>query len=155
MALLTVMKGLPLAYNKDMQEDKEPVFDAYDTLSACLEMMTGMLSTMTIKADVMASSAKSGFMNATDAADYLVAKGLPFRNCHETIGKMVLYCIEQGKALEDLSLEELKSFSPLFEADVYDQISVEACIKSKKSQGSTSFDSVKNQLEEIQKQMNF
>ena len=155
MALLTVMKSLPLTYNKDMQEDKEPVFDAYDTLSACLEMTSGMLSTMTINEEAMAASAKSGFMNATDAADYLVAKGLPFRECHEIIGKMVLYCIEEKKALEDLSLEELKNFSSLFEADVYDKISVEACISSKKSEGSTSFDSVKKQLDDIREKMGF
>ena len=153
MTLLTVMKGLPLAYNKDMQEDKEPVFDAYDTLAPCLEMMAAMLSTMTVKTEVMAASAKSGFMNATDAADYLVAKGMPFRKCHETIGKMVLSCIEQGKSLEDLSLDELKRFSSLFEEDVYERISPEACIRSKKSEGSTSFDSVEKQLEAIRKNL--
>ncbi|MCI8608670.1 MAG: argininosuccinate lyase [Firmicutes bacterium] len=155
MALLTVMKGLPLAYNKDMQEDKEPVFDAHDTLTASLSMMCGMLSTMTIKKETMAASAKSGFMNATDAADYLVSKGLAFRDCHEIIGRLVLYCIENGTALEDLSLTELKQFSDAFESDIYDHISIPACISSKKSAGSTSPDSVKMQLAEIKEQMGY
>ncbi len=149
MALLTVMKGLPLAYNKDMQEDKEPVFDAFDTLSACLAMMEGMLSTISIKTEVMAASAKSGFMNATDAADYLVSKGLAFRDCHEIIGRIVLYCIEQNKAIEALSLDELKEFSPAFEEDVYSHIDIETCVNAKLSEGSTSYESVKKQLAAI------
>ena len=150
MALLTVMKGLPLAYNKDMQEDKEPVFDAHDTLLHCLKMMEGMLSTMTVNVDRMAQSAKSGFMNATDAADYLVSKGIPFRDCHEIIGKMVLYCIENNKSLEDLSMPELKSFSPAFDDDIYDHIDIKTCIKAKKSEGSTSYASVEKQLADIE-----
>ena len=150
MALLTVMKGLPLAYNKDMQEDKEPVFDAHDTLLHCLKMMEGMLSTMTVNVDRIAQSAKSGFMNATDAADYLVSKGIPFRDCHEIIGKMVLYCIENNKSLEDLSMPELKSFSPAFDDDIYDHIDIQACIKAKKSEGSTSYASVEKQLADIE-----
>ena len=150
MSLLTVMKGLPLAYNKDMQEDKEPVFDAFDTLNACLEMMDGMLSTMKVNESRMAQSAKSGFMNATDAADYLVGKGLAFRDCHEIIGRMVLYCIENGKALEDLSLEVLHEFSPLFDADLYEKIDVKACIRAKKSFGSTSYESVQQQIAAIE-----
>lgn len=150
MALLTVMKGLPLAYNKDMQEDKEPVFDAHDTLLHCLKMMEGMLSTITVNVDRMAQSAKSGFMNATDAADYLVSKGIPFRDCHEIIGKMVLYCIENNKSLEDLSMPELKSFSPAFDDDIYDHIDIKACIKAKKSEGSTSYASVEKQLADIE-----
>ena len=148
MALLTVMKGLPLAYNKDMQEDKEPVFDAHDTLLHCLKMMEGMLSTMTVNVDRIAQSAKSGFMNATDAADYLVSKGIPFRDCHEIIGKMVLYCIENNKSLEDLSMPELKSFSPAFDDDIYDHIDIKACIKAKKSEG--SYASVEKQLADIE-----
>jgi len=151
MALLTVMKGLPLAYNKDMQEDKEPVFDAADTLAACLPMMTGMLSTMKVNVETMAASAKSGFMNATDAADYLVGKGLAFRDCHEIIGKMVLYCIQTGKALEDLTMDELKSFSEAFEEDIYSHIDIRTCINAKQSLGSTSPESVKWQLEQIKK----
>ena len=148
-ALLTVMKGLPLAYNKDMQEDKEPVFDAYDTLKASLVIFTEMLATTTFNKEKMALSTKNGFMNATDAADYLVSKGLPFRECHEIIGKMVLYCINNKTAIEDLSLDELKKFSEIFEADVYEKVSVKACIEGKLSEGSTSWASVKKQLDDI------
>ena len=151
MALLTAMKGLPLAYNKDMQEDKEPVFDAFDTLNDCLKVFTGMLDTLKFKAEKMARSAKTGYMNATDCADYLVKKGLPFRECHAVIGKLVLDCIEKGCAIEDLSIDELKQYSPLFEEDLYEKISPEACIASKISEGYTSFESVKKQLEKIGK----
>ena len=151
MALLTAMKGLPLAYNKDMQEDKEPVFDAFDTLNDCLKVFTGMLDTLKFKTEKMARSAKTGYMNATDCADYLVKKGLPFRECHAVIGKLVLDCIEKGCAIEDLSIDELKQYSPLFEEDLYEKISPEACIASKISEGSTSFESVKKQLEKIGK----
>ena len=155
MGLLTVMKGLPLAYNKDMQEDKEPVFDAHDTLVACLEMMIGMLSTLTVNAEAMAASTKSGFMNATDAADYLVSKGLAFRDCHEIIGKLVLHCIQTGRALEDLPLSELKQFSDVFEEDIYENIDITTCIKAKKSYGSTSYESVETQLSEIKAKMGY
>ena len=151
MALLTAMKGLPLAYNKDMQEDKEPVFDAFDTLNDCLKVFTGMLDTLKFKTEKMARSAKTGYMNATDCADYLVKKGLPFRECHAVIGKLVLDCIEKGCAIEDLSIDELKQYSPLFEEDLYEKISPKACIASKISEGSTSFESVKKQLEKIGK----
>ena len=150
MSLLTVMKGLPLAYNTDMQEDKEPVFDAFGTLSTSLEMMAGMLSTMKVNVSRMAQSAKSGFMNATDAADYLVSKGLAFRDCHEIIGRLVLYCIKNGKALEELTLDELKEFSPVFDSDVYAHIDIKTCISAKKSEGSTSFESVKKQIAVIE-----
>lgn len=149
MSLLTVMKGLPLAYNKDMQEDKEPVFDAGDTLKDCLTVFTAMLDTITFNKGKMAYSAKSGFMNATDAADYLVGKGIPFRECHEIIGRMVLYGIEHGKAIEELSLEELKNFSEAFDTDIYDKISPLACICNKKSEGSTSPESIEKQIKEI------
>ena len=155
MGLLTVMKGLPLAYNKDMQEDKEPVFEAHDTLVACLQMMIGMLSTLTVNVDKMAASTKSGFMNATDAADYLVSKGLAFRDCHEIIGKLVLHCIQTGRALEDLPLSELKQFSEVFEEDIYENIDIKTCIKAKKSYGSTSYESVKTQLSEIKEKMGY
>lgn len=151
MALLTAMKSLPLAYNKDMQEDKEPVFDAFDTLNDCLKVFTGMLDTLKFKTEKMARSAKTGYMNATDCADYLVKKGLPFRECHAVIGKLVLDCIEKGCAIEDLSIDELKQYSPLFEENLYEKISPEACIASKISEGSTSFESVKKQLEKIGK----
>ena len=151
MALLTAMKSLPLAYNKDMQEDKEPVFDAFDTLNDCLKVFTGMLDTLKFKTEKMARSAKTGYMNATDCADYLVKKGLPFRECHAVIGKLVLDCIEKGCAIEDLSIDELKQYSPLFEENLYEKISPEACIASKISEGFTSFESVKKQLEKIGK----
>ena len=145
-ALFTIMKGLPLAYNKDMQEDKPPVFDASDTLKDSLSVFTEMIATMQIKKTNMAEAAKYGYMNATDCADYLVGKGLPFRECHEIIGKLVLACIEKGCAIEDLSIDELKEFSDRFEEDIYDKISVKACIEAKKSEGSTSFDSVAAQI---------
>lgn len=122
--LLTIMKGLPLAYNKDMQEDKPPLFDAGDTLMDCLSIFTKVISTMTVKKTNMEKAVDSGYMNATDAADYLVKKGLPFRDCHEIIGKMVLHCIDKGKRLDDMTLDEFKSFSPLFQHDIYDAIDV-------------------------------
>ncbi|MBE6031767.1 MAG: argininosuccinate lyase [Clostridiales bacterium] len=150
MALLTLMKGLPLAYNKDMQEDKPPVFDAADTVQASLSIFNKMISTMTVRKDNMENAAKTGFLNATDAADYLVSKGLPFRECHEIIGKLVLACINQGKAIEDLSLEELRQFSDKFDEDLYDKISIRSCINAKKSQGSTSFEQVAKALADIE-----
>ncbi|MBQ9179403.1 MAG: argininosuccinate lyase, partial [Firmicutes bacterium] len=149
--LLTIMKGLPLAYNKDMQEDKPPVFDASDTLKDSVNIFTEMIATMKVNTDVMADAAKYGYMNATDCADYLVGKGIPFRQCHEIIGNLVLHCIEKGCAIEDLSLEELREFSDKFDADIYDKISVRACIEAKKSAGSTSFASVKTQIEKANK----
>ena len=152
-ALLTMMKGLPLAYNKDMQEDKPPVFDATDTLKQSLQIFSEMIGTMTVKKENMASAAKTGFLNATDAADYLVLKGLPFRDCHEVIGKLVLHCIREGKALEELSLPELQQFSPLFQEDVYEKLTMENCINNKRSAGSTSFDSVEKQISDIRKNM--
>lgn len=144
--LLTIMKGLPLAYNKDMQEDKLPVFDTGDTLKSSLSIFTEMIATMKINSSVMEEAAKTGFMNATDAADYLVSKGLPFRDCHEIIGKIVLHCIENGKAIEDLSLEALKAFSSKFEEDIYEKIDIRSCIAAKKSKGSTSFARVEESL---------
>ncbi len=150
MALLTLMKGLPLAYNKDMQEDKPPVFDAADTVKASLSIFTKMIATMTVRKDNMENAARTGFMNATDAADYLVSKGLPFRECHEIIGKLVLSCINEGKAIEDLSLEELKQFSDRFEDDIYEKIAIRSCINAKKSLGSTSFEQVAKALENIE-----
>ena len=126
--LLTVMKGLPLAYNKDMQEDKEALFDARDTLIKCLNVFTGMFKTLRFKTDNMRAGAAGGFTNATDAADYLVKKGLPFREAHEVLGKLVLHCIRENKALLDLPLDELRAFSPMFEQDVYDAISMETCV---------------------------
>ena len=129
MALLTVMKGLPLAYNKDMQEDKEALFDARDTLIACVDILAAMLACSTFNAPAMQRSAASGFTNATDAADYLVGKGIAFREAHEIIGHMVLHCVKQGKGLEALTLNELKGFSPQIEADFYDTVSLQACVE--------------------------
>lgn len=153
MALLTVMKGLPLAYNKDMQEDKLPVFDAGDTLKASIQIFSEMIATMTVNKNAMEAAAKKGFLNATDAADYLVSKGLPFRDCHEVIGKLVLYCIKEDKALEDLPLERLREFSPLFDVDLYDRLTLASCINNKLSQGSTSFESVQKQISDIKADM--
>ena len=150
MSLLTICKGLPMAYNKDLQEDKLPAFDAADTVKASVSIFTEMISTMEVKKDNMEHAAKYGYMNATDAADYLVSKGMPFRDCHEVIGKIVLYCIGKGIAIEDMSMEEFKSFSDKFEEDIYDKIAIRNCIKAKKSKGSTSFESVAAQIAEIE-----
>ena len=149
MSLLTICKGLPLAYNKDLQEDKIPVFDAADTLKASVGIFTEMILTMKVKEENMEQAAKYGYMNATDAADYLVSKGIPFRDCHEIIGKIVLYCINRGIAIEEMTMDEFKSFSPEFDKDIYDKISIRSCISAKKSKGSTSFESVKAQLKKI------
>lgn len=127
-SLLTTMKGIPLAYNKDMQEDKEVAFDAIDTVKSCLDLFTGMLATTKFNKDIMADSATKGFTNATDAADYLVKKGMPFRDAHKVIGELVLYCIDKDKAIDECSLEELKGFSNLFDEDVYKEISLETCV---------------------------
>ena len=149
MSLLTICKGLPLAYNKDLQEDKIPVFDAADTLKASVNIFTEMILTMKVREEKMEQAAKYGYMNATDAADYLVSKGIPFRDCHEIIGKIVLYCINKGIAIEDMSMDEFKSFSDRFDNDIYDKIAVRSCIEAKKSAGSTSSASVEKQLEDI------
>ena len=134
-SLLTTMKGIPLAYNKDMQEDKELSFDAMDTTKGCIALFTGMLDTLKFNRDVMRRSATHGFTNATDAADYLVNHGVPFRAAHGIIGRIVLYCIEQQKPIDDLGLEELKSFSPVFEEDIYDAISMETCVNKRLTVG--------------------
>ena len=144
--LLTIMKGLPLAYNKDMQEDKPPIFDTVDTIKCSLSIFVEMIGSMKINNDKMESAAKSGFLNATDAADYLVGKGMAFRDCHEVIGRLVLHCIQTGKAIEDLRLSELKSFSDLFEEDIFAKISLIACVSSKTSRGGTGFKSVSEML---------
>ena len=134
-SLMTTMKGLPLAYNKDMQEDKEPAFDAIDTAEACISLFTGMLSTITFRNDVMRMGAVRGFTNATDAADYLVVKGVPFRDAHGIIGRLVLHCIDEGKSIDDLSLEELRQFSPAFDEDIYDAISLKTCVEKRLTLG--------------------
>ena len=149
MSLLTICKGLPLAYNKDLQEDKIPVFDAADTLKASVNIFTEMILTMKVREEKMEQAAKYGYMNATDAADYLVSKGIPFRDCHEIIGKIVLYCINRGIAIEDMTMDEFKSFSDKFDDDIYEKIAIRSCIEAKKSEGSTSTSSVKKQLEDI------
>ena len=131
MSMLTVMKGIPLAYDKDLQEDKELTFDAIDTVKGCLLLFTGMISTMTFRKDVMEESAKKGFTNATDAADYLVNHGVPFRDAHGIIGQLVLLCIEKKKALDDLSLEEFRSVCPVFDQDIYDAISMKTCVEKR------------------------
>ena len=135
MSLLTTMKGLPLAYNKDMQEDKELVFDAIDTAKGCLVLFTGMLDTMKFHKNVMEQSARNGFTNATDAADYLVNHGVPFRDAHGIVGQLVLYCIEKDIALDDMKLEEFQAISPVFEADIYDAIRMETCINKRVTLG--------------------
>lgn len=135
MSLLTTMKGIPLAYNKDMQEDKELVFDAIDTTKGCLALFTGMLKTMKFNKDRMEDSAKRGFTNATDAADYLVNHGVPFRDAHGIVGQLVLYCIERNMALDDMSLEEFQAVSPVFEEDIYDAISMKTCVEMRNTIG--------------------
>lgn len=131
MSLLTTMKGLPLAYNKDMQEDKELTFDAIRTVENCLELFTGMLSTMKFKKDTMERNAVKGFTNATDAADYLVNHGVPFRDAHGIIGRLVLYCIDKNKSIDELGIDELRTFSDKFEPDVYDAISLKTCVEKR------------------------
>ena len=131
MSILTTMKGLPLAYNKDMQEDKEVTFDAIETVSNCLTLFDGMLKTMKFNNCIMEKSAIKGFTNATDAADYLVNKGVPFRDAHGIIGRLVLYCIKKDCSIDELSLEELKLISPVFETDVYDAISLKTCVEKR------------------------
>ncbi|MCG8501144.1 MAG: argininosuccinate lyase, partial [Firmicutes bacterium] len=140
--ILTIMKALPLAYNKDMQEDKLPLFDTVDTVSNSITVFIDMITTMQINKKSMSQAAKTGFMNATDAADYLVKKGLPFRECHAVIGRIVLYCLNKQVAIEDLSLAELNEFSDKFEEDFYQNITIEACVNAKKSAGSTSHSSI-------------
>lgn len=135
MQMLTTMKGIPLAYNKDMQEDKELTFDAIDTVKGCLALFTGMIKTMTVNKEVMAASAKNGFTNATDAADYLVNHGVPFRDAHGIVGQLVLYCIEKNISLDDMTLEEYRKISPVFEEDIYDAISLEACVEKRETIG--------------------
>ncbi len=142
MGLLTTMKGIPLAYNKDMQEDKEPIFDSVDTVKLCLPVFCDMIATMKVNKDTMLKGAKGGFTNATDLADYLVKKGLPFRDSHGVVGRMVFYAIEQGKNLDDFTMEELKSFSELIEEDIYDAISMETCVNDRKLTGGPAFETV-------------
>ncbi len=148
--LLTVMKGLPLAYNKDMQEDKEPVFDAFDTVEQCVPVFTAMLDTLSVKKKAMARAASVGFINATDCADYLVKKGMPFREAYMIVGRLVNLCLEKGRTLDTLPLKEFQAVSPLFEWDVYDALRLRACVNGRKVYGGPSESSVKKQIKLIE-----
>ncbi len=150
-SLLVTMKGLPLAYNKDMQEDKEGAFDAMDTVTGCLRLFNGMLLSISFNREAMESSAKRGFTNATDAADYLVGKGAAFRDAHEIVGRLVLYCIEKGKNIEELSLDELKALSELFEEDIYGAVSLKACVERRLTKGAPGPFAMKEEIEESEK----
>ena len=147
--LLVMMKGLPLAYNKDMQEDKEAVFDAIDTVKACLEVLTPMMATMTVLPDNMRAAARKGFLNATDCADYLTKKGLPFRDAYRAVGELVAICIETGHVLDDLPLDQYQAVCPLFEADVYQAIDLKTCVGERKSLGGPAPDEVRRQIQKI------
>ena len=151
MTLLTVMKGIPLAYNKDMQEDKECLFDAIDTVNLAIKTFTGMINTMKVNKNNMRKGAAGGFTNATDLADYLVKQGEAFRNAHGIVGEIVLYCIQENKAIEELSLDKLKEFSPLFNEDVYKAIDLYTCVEERKVFGGPSSNSVKVQLDLLNK----
>ena len=151
MTLLTVMKGIPLAYNKDMQEDKEALFDGLDTALLSLQTFNGMIKTMKVKKANMKKSASGGFTNATDVADYLVKKGMAFRNAHEIVGKIVLHCIDKDIAIDDLSMEEFKNFSPIFEEDIYNAIDLLTCVEERSVIGGPSSLSVKMKIEVLKK----
>ncbi len=153
MGLLTTLKGLPLAYNKDMQEDKEGVFDAYDTVTMCLRVMAPMLATMKVKPDKMRRAAGEGFINATDLADYLVGRGMPFRTAYKAVGQLVAACIAEHTVLEDYPLEKYRAVSDLFEEDLYDAISLDTCVEKRISLGGTSPASVMTQIAYVKKQL--
>jgi argininosuccinate lyase len=146
MGLLTTLKGLPLAYNKDMQEDKEGVFDACDTVKMCLQVFTGMVSTMTAREENMKRAAQKGFINATDLADYLVKKGMPFRSAYKISGQLVAQCIRENKVLEELPLSVYQGYSDLFSEDLYGEIDLVTCVEKRISEGGTSTASVKAQI---------
>ena len=151
MSLLTTMKGLPLAYNKDMQEDKELTFDAIDTVKGCIALFTGMIDTMSFNKEVMEASTKNGFTNATDAADYLVNHGVPFRDAHGIVGQLVLYCIDKGIALDDMTIDEYKAISPVFEEDIYDAISIKTCVEKRLTKGAPGKQAMSEVLEIYEK----
>ena len=151
MGLLTTLKGLPLAYNKDMQEDKESVFDACDTVTMCLQVFAGMVQTMTANRENMMRAAQKGFINATDLADYLVKKGLPFRSAYKISGQLVALCIRENTVLEELDLETYRTFSPLFEKDLYEAIDLKICVEKRISRGGTSVASVEEQIAYVRK----
>ncbi len=147
MSILTTMKGIPLAYNKDMQEDKELTFDAIDTVKGCISLFKGMLDTLVFNKARMEESCKHGFTNATDAADYLVKKGVPFREAHGIVGQLVLFCIDKGIALDDMSLDDFKKISPVFEDDIYDAISIKTCVNKRLTLGAPGPDVMKQVIE--------
>jgi argininosuccinate lyase len=151
--LLTMLKGLPLAYNKDMQEDKEALFDSVDTALSCLSLFNGMLSTMTVLKDNMERAAAKGFINATDCADYLVKKGMPFRTAYKITGGLIAYCIEKKKALEELSLQEFQEYSNLFEADIYAALDLKVCVAGRISEGGPSAPSVEAQIRDCSEKL--
>ncbi len=151
MSLLTTMKGIPLAYNKDMQEDKEIAFDAMDTTNGCIQLFDGMLETMEFNKDNMEASAKNGFTNATDAADYLVNHGVPFRDAHSIIGQVVLYCIDRGIAIDDMTLEELQAISPVFQEDIYEAISMDTCVNKRLTVGAPGKEAMEKSIESYKK----
>lgn len=146
-SILTTMKGLPLAYNKDMQEDKEFTFDAIDTVKGCVSLFTGMIKTMKFRKDVMEASAKNGFTNATDAADYLVNHGVPFRDAHGIVGQLVLFCIDKNIALDDMSLEEFQAISPVFQEDIYEAISMKTCVDKRMTIGAPGPEAMQKVIE--------
>ena len=149
-SILTTMKGLPLAYNKDMQEDKELTFDAIDTTKGCIALFTGMIDTMTFNKEIMEASAKNGFTNATDAADYLVNHGVPFRDAHGIIGQLVLLCIDKNISLDELPLDEYKKISPVFEEDIYDAISLKTCVEKRLTKGAPGISVMKEEIRECE-----
>ena len=153
MALLTTLKGLPLAYNKDMQEDKESIFDAVDTVKMCLQVFTGMIGTLSANTANMKRAAQTGFINATDLADYLVKKGMPFRSAYKISGQIVALCISRGSVLEELALDTYKEFSDLFEEDLYDAIDLQKCVEKRISQGGTSVASVEEQINYVKESL--
>ncbi len=152
-SLFTTMKGLPLSYNRDLQEDKEPLFDVIDTVKACLRVFPPMLKSMRVSQERMRQAAQDGFLNATDLADYLALKGLPFRQAHEVVGRIVLHCVKNGKSIEDLPLRELRRFSPLFNEDVYQFLSLEACIDRRCAVGGTARKNVRRALRAARKRL--
>jgi len=149
--LLTMLKGIPLAYNKDMQEDKEAIFDAIDNVKLCIELFTSMIATMTVKTEKLRAAASKGFINATDCADYLTKKGMPFRDAYKVSGKLVAYCIDRGTDFESLSMEEYKSFSEMFEDDVYEAVNLENCVNCRLVYGGPSVKSTERQIELVKK----
>jgi argininosuccinate lyase len=153
MGLLTTLKGLPLAYNKDMQEDKECIFDACDTVNMCIPVFQGMIATMKVNTDRMKQAAQGGFINATDLADYLVKKGMPFRTAYKISGELVALCLREGKVLETLPLATYKTYSDLFEDDLYTEIDLTTCVEKRISEGGTSIASVDAQIAYVKEKL--